>query len=80
MEYPKSVLKETIPAFRFNSEAEAMSAIDDIDEAEGIPANEEALTKTYTLPFEQDGFWYIKADAVTSKYLNGAVSIEVEVK
>lgn len=80
MEYPKKVLTETVSAFLFATQESALQAVQTVNEGEGIPVGEDAITQTYTTPFFHEGDWYVKCDAVTSKYLANPVQIEVEVK
>lgn len=80
MQYPKQHTTK-LQAYRFESEADAIAAVSTINNGEGIPVNETSETQTYALPFEQGGVWYIKADAVTDKYIPGdAVQVEVAVQ
>lgn len=79
MDYNKKITSETITAYSFNTEAQALDAVSVINQGEGIPADENAVTQTYTTPFEFGGSWYIIRDAVTEKYLSSPVTVEVPV-
>ncbi|OSZ79258.1 hypothetical protein CAP35_13675 [Chitinophagaceae bacterium IBVUCB1] len=77
MEFLKQNITETISVFAFETEAAAIVAINTINAGEGIPADEQASTQTYTKPFAHNGTWYIKKDSVTEKYLIGGGTIEI---
>jgi hypothetical protein len=68
-----SILK----AHTFTTEQEAQQAIDLINEGEGIPVSEDAVTRTYceAIPYAEG--WYIAADEVTEKYLGEATDLEL---
>ena len=69
MEYTKAHL--------FDSLQQANNAIDCINKGEGIPINDEATTRTYTEPQENDGNIYVLADEITQKYLGEPTEIEL---
>lgn len=64
-------------AHTFTTENKALEAIDTINKGEGIPINDEATTRTYTQPQENNGNIYILADQVTEKYLGEPTEIEL---
>ena len=61
----------------FDSLEQANNAIDLINEGEGIPINDSAITRTYATAMQQSEFWYIYADEVTEKYLGEGEIIEI---
>ena len=56
---------------------QAKTAIDLINEGEGIPINDTAITRTYATAMQHKEFWYIYADEVTQKYLGEGEIIEI---
>jgi hypothetical protein len=66
-----------IKAHTFNSEQEANNAIDLINQGEGIPVSEDAVTRTYCEAIAHEDIYYIHADDVTEKYLGASVEIEI---
>lgn len=62
---------------KFNSVQEANEAIDLINQGEGIPVSEDAVTRTYCEAITYADFWYIHAEEVTEKYLGASVEIEI---
>jgi hypothetical protein len=66
-----------IKAHTFNSEQEAQQAIDLINQGEGIPVSEDAVTRTYCDAIAHEDIYYIHADEVTEKYLGASVEIEI---
>jgi hypothetical protein len=66
-----------IKAHTFNSEQEAQQAIDLINQGEGIPVSEDAVTRTYCEAIAYEDIYYIHADDVTEKYLGASVEIEI---
>jgi hypothetical protein len=68
-----SILKAHI----FTTEAEAQQAIDLINQGEGIPVSEDAVTRTYTQWQQLEDIYYIAADEVTEKYLGEPTDLEL---
>jgi hypothetical protein len=66
-----------IKAHTFTTEVEANNAIDLINQGEGIPVSEDAVTRTYCEAIAYEDFWYIHADEVTEKYLGQPSEIEI---
>jgi hypothetical protein len=66
-----------IKAHIFATEQEATAAIDLINQGEGIPFNEDAVTRTYTDWQQLDDIYYIIADEVTEKYLGEPTDLEI---
>lgn len=66
-----------IKTHTFTTLEEANNAINEINKGEGIPINDEAATRTYTQPQENNGNIYIIADEVTIKYLGEPTEIEL---
>lgn len=64
---------------KFNTIEEVEIAIETINNGEGIPINDNAMTTTYTRYFEYDGIYYIYADNVTEKYIDEVVVLEIEI-
>jgi hypothetical protein len=67
----------SIKAHTFKTEAESQQAIDLINEGEGIPVSEGAVTRTYTNFQTVEDTYYIAADEVTEKYLGEATDLEL---
>jgi archaellum component FlaG (FlaF/FlaG flagellin family) len=67
----------SIKAHVFTTEKEAQQAIDIINEGEGIPVSEDAVTRTYTNYQTAEDAYYIAADDVTEKYLGEATDLEL---
>jgi hypothetical protein len=67
----------SIKAHLFTTEAEAQQAIDLINEGEGIPVSEDAVTRTYTNYQMIEDTYYIAADKVTEKYLGKPTDLEL---
>jgi hypothetical protein len=67
----------SIKAHIFTSEQEAQQAIDLINEGEGIPVSEDAVTRTYTQWQQLEDIYYIVADEVTEKYLSEPNDLEL---
>jgi len=67
----------SIKSHTFTTEAEAQQAIDLINEGEGIPVSEDAVTRTYTNYQTVEDTYYIAADEVTEKYLGEATDLEL---
>ena len=66
-----------IKAHIYQTQAEAQTAIDMVNQGEGIPFNENATTLTY-MPIQQyENIYYIAADEVTEKYLGEADFLEI---
>jgi hypothetical protein len=65
-----------IKAHIFQTETEAFEAIETINQGEGIPVSEDAVTRTYTTAQQQDDIWYIVADDITEKYLGETIELE----
>ena len=61
----------------FDSLEQANTAIDVINEGEGIPINDSSTTRTYATAMQHEEFWYIYADEVTEKYLGEGEIIEI---
>jgi hypothetical protein len=68
---------QSIKAHIFNTVEAANEAIELINQAEGIPINDEATTRTYTEAQENKGTIYIAADSVTEKYLGEPTDLEL---
>lgn len=66
-----------IKAHVYNTENEALQAIELINKSEGIPVSDDAVTRTYTEPHEHNGIIYIASDDVTAKYLGEPIEIEI---
>lgn len=62
----------------FDSEIEALEAIELINKGEGIPKNENAVTRTYTTAMKYEDIYYIYADDVTEKYLGKSKILKIE--
>ena len=67
----------SIKAHLFTTEAEAQKVIDLINKGEGIPVNEDAVTRTYTDWQQLEDIYYILADEVTKKYLGEPTDLEI---
>lgn len=67
----------SIKAHTFNSEQEANNAINLINQGEGIPVSEDAVTRTYCEAIAYENIYYIHADEVTEKYLGQPIEIEI---
>lgn len=67
---------EFIKGYFYTTLQAAQSAVIVINEGEGLP-KEGGSTLSYCQPAECVGGWFILADAVTSKYLTGAVDVEL---
>jgi hypothetical protein len=67
----------SIKSHTFTTEQEAQQAIDLINEGEGIPVSEDAVTRTYTNYQTAEGVYYIAADDVTEKYLGEPTDLEL---
>jgi hypothetical protein len=61
----------------FQTIEEANASIDLINKGEGIPINDEAVTRTYTQTQENEGRIFILADEITQKYLGDAIDLEI---
>lgn len=61
----------------FQTIEEANASIDLINKGEGIPVNNEAVTRTYTQTQENEGSIFILADEITQKYLGDAIDLEI---
>jgi len=61
----------------FASGQDAQQAIDLINQGEGIPVSEDAVTRTYTNYQTAEDAYYIAADDVTEKYLGEATDLEL---
>lgn len=68
---------EFIKAHLFNTIEEANSAIETINQGEGIPISETANTRTYTQAQENNGNIFIVADEVTIQYLDTPTDLEL---
>lgn len=68
---------EFIKAHLFNTIEEANSAIELINQGEGIPISATATTRTYTEAQENNGNIFIVADEVTEKYLGKGTDLEL---
>lgn len=66
-----------IKAHTFDTLKEANAAIEVINQGEGIPVSDDAVTRTYTTAQENNGIIYIVADDVTEKYLGEPTEIEI---
>ena len=67
----------SIKAHTFTSEQATQNAIDLINEGEGIPVSEDAVTRTYTNYQAVEDTYYIAADEVTEKYLGEPTDLEL---
>jgi hypothetical protein len=67
----------SIKAHTFTTEQEAQQAIDLINQGEGIPVSEDAVTRTYTNYQTVEDTYYIAADEVTEKYLGEPTDLEL---
>ena len=67
----------SIKAHIFATEAEATAAIDLINQGEGIPVSDDAVTRTYCEFQQLDAIYYIVADDVTKKYLGEPTDLEL---
>ena len=67
-----------IKAHTFTTEVEANNAIHLINQGEGIPVSEDAVTRTYCEAIAYQDIFYIHADEVTQKYLGASVEIEIK--
>jgi hypothetical protein len=67
----------SIKAHTFATEQEAQQAIDLINQGEGIPVSEDAVTRTYTQWKQLEDTYYISADEVTEKYLGEPTDLEL---
>jgi len=67
----------SIKVHTFTSEQEAQQAINLINVGEGIPVNEDAVTRTYTDWQQLEDIYYILADEVTQKYLGEPTDLEI---
>lgn len=66
-----------IKVHTFTTEAEAQQAIELINNGEGIPVNEDSVTRTYCEAIAYEDFWYIHADEITQKYLGQPIDIQI---
>jgi hypothetical protein len=64
-------------AHTFTTEQAAQQAIDLINQGEGIPVSEDAVTRTYTNYQTVGDVYYIAADDVTEKYLGEPTDLEL---
>ena len=60
----------------FQTEQAALEAIETINQGEGIPVSEDAVTRTYTTAQQYGDIWYIIADEITEKYLGEPIELE----
>ena len=67
----------SIKAHTFTIELEAVNAIDLINQGEGIPVSDDAVTRTYTDWQQLEDIYYILADEVTEKYLGEPTDLEI---
>jgi hypothetical protein len=68
---------QSIKAHIFDTLQAANEAIEVINQSEGIPVNDDAITRTYTEAQENNGTIYIAADSVTEKYLGEPTDLEL---
>jgi hypothetical protein len=68
---------QSIKIHKFTTELEAQQAIELINNGEGIPVSEDAVTRTYCEGISYEDFWYIHADEITQKYLGQPIEIEI---
>jgi hypothetical protein len=54
--------------FKFDNKKEALDFCIEVNKGENIIVSEENVTTGYALPFRYEGFFYVLADEVTSKY------------
>lgn len=66
-----------IKAHTFTTEVEANNAIDLINQGEGIPVSDDAVTRTYCDFQQLDDIYYIVADDVTESYLGEPTDLEI---
>jgi len=66
-----------IKAHIFATEQEAVNAINLINQGEGIPVSDDAVTRTYTDWQQLEDIYYILADEVTKKYLGEPTDLEI---
>lgn len=67
---------ESFKAYLYATEAEALAAVDLVNQGEGIP-NNGYLTQTYFIPLICNEGYYIIKDEVTSKYLSNLQTITI---
>lgn len=61
----------------FTSVEEANQAIEIINQGEGIPVSDDAVTRTYCDFQQLDDIYYIVADDVTESYLGEPTDLEI---
>ena len=61
----------------FQTIEEANASIDLINKGEGIPVNNESVTRTYTQTQQNEGRIFIVSDQVTEKYLGNPIDLEI---
>jgi hypothetical protein len=61
----------------FETEQEALDALQLINDGEGIPKHPNSKTITYTDIQPYNGIWFIRMDEVTEKYINHFEKIEI---
>jgi len=68
-----------IKGYFFATKTLANAKVKVINEGEGIPVTPEATTTTYTTieKHPTDGYWYIRSDDITEKYLGKGEEIEL---
>jgi len=66
-----------IKGYFFETKGEAKVAEATINTGEGIPVNDTDTTRSYCLPGECIGGWYLPFDEVIEKYLGTQVEIEL---
>ncbi len=54
--------------FKYNNEIDALNFCLTVSNGEGIPESQDSITQTYCLPIENQGFFYVISDNITSKY------------
>jgi len=70
-------MKYILKVHLFQTIKEANASIDLINKGQGIPVNNEAITRTYTEHQENQGRIFILADEITEKYLGESVDLEI---
>ena len=66
-----------IKGYLFTALSAATTAVNTINEGEGIPVSLDAVTQTYCTPSECIGGYYLPFDEVTAKYLGEPVDVEL---
>ena len=72
-----TIMASILKAHIFATEQEATAAINLINEGEGIPVSNDAVTRTYCDFQQLDDIYYIVADDVTESYLGEPTDLEL---